>query len=134
MSNISKRCDKNPKLDVLLDAEKKYKIKIRENIKEFLHENSGGTPIKDTITVHGEEYEVRAFLSLDEKNGSYYIEKPLNYFLKKTKGDIVPIAIDSGDNYYCVNNKIGKVYYWVSDGDHYYPLTNSLNAFESLFG
>ncbi len=97
---------------------------------------SGGLinhPVKDIIVCNGEEYEVRVFLSADKTDQNYCIEKPLDYFLSKTKGKIVPIAIDSGDNYYCVNNETGKVYYWSAEMDEYYNIAQDLLAFEELF-
>lgn len=30
--------------------------------------------------------------------------------MDNTKGKIIPIGVDSGDNYFCVNNETGKVY------------------------
>ena len=112
MKCICKNCTQVVNNTIWTETENKYQIKIRQDIQQFLTANSGGFPIKDIIIVDGEEYEVRVFLSLDSNDKNYYIEKPLNYFLENTKGKIVPIGIDSGDNYYCVNNENGKVYYW----------------------
>ena len=81
----------------------------------------------------GEEYEVRIFLSLDAQDQYYYIKKPLLDFLQRTKGRIIPIGIDSGDNYYCVNNETGKVYYWSMELDEYYCIAENLEMFVSLF-
>lgn len=114
-------------------VERKYGIVIRSDIKDFLKLNNGGYPQKDIIVVEGREYEVRVFLSLDKNDENYCIEKPLEYFLNRTKGKIVPIAIDSGDNYYCVNNETGKVYYWHANSDSYYLIAESLGVFIVLF-
>ena len=46
---------------------------------------------------------------------------------------MVPIGIDSGDNYYCVNNENGKVYYWSSSEDSYYYIAESIDEFASFF-
>lgn len=118
---------------VFEDVEKKYSIQIRKEIKEFLKVNGGGYPEKDVIIADEEEYEVRVFLSLDEKDNNYYVRKPMQYFLEKTKGKIVPIGIDSGDNYYCINNDTGKVYYWSSGENQYYCISQSLEEFVLLF-
>ena len=133
MKCISNNCKKDINKTVLLEAEKDYSISIREDIKEFFEANSGGYPVKDIIVSDGEEYEVRVFLSLDASDKNYYIQKPLEYFLKKTKGKIVPIGLDSGDNYYCVNNETGKVYYWSAGEDVYYCISNSLEEYCLLF-
>lgn len=129
MKCICKNCTQVVNNTIWTETENKYQIKIRQDIQQFLTANSGGFPIKDIIIVDGEEYEVRVFLSLDSNNKNYYIEKPLNYFLENTKGKIVPIGIDSGDNYYCVNNENGKVYYWSAGENQYYCISESLEAF-----
>ena len=133
MKCICKNCTQVVNNTIWTETENKYQIKIRQDIQQFLTANSGGFPIKDIIIVDGEEYEVRVFLSLDSNDKNYYIEKPLNYFLENTKGKIVPIGIDSGDNYYCVNNENGKVYYWSSSEDSYYYIAESIDEFASFF-
>ena len=109
MKSIAKNTDYVENQTLLQEVEEKYKIQIREDIKEFIKLNSGGYPLKDVIEAEDDEYEVRVFLSVNKENTEYYLEKPLKYFLEKTNGKIIPIAIDSGDNYYCVNNQ--KEYY-----------------------
>ena len=133
MKCISENRKLNINKKIFEDAEKTYSITIRSEIKDFLEENSGGYPVKDIIVSDGEEYEVRVFMSLDESDKNYYILKPIDYFLKKTKGKIIPIGIDSGDNYYCVNNENGKVYYWSAGEDSYYCIAETIADFISLF-
>lgn len=133
MKCISKNCKLNVNTKVLEEAEMIYQISFREDVKEFFGKNSGGYPISDIIVSDGDVYEVRVFMSLDESDDNYYIRKPLDYFLKKTKGKIVPIGIDSGDNYYCVNNETGKVYYWSAGEDSYYCISDSIEEFVDLF-
>ena len=132
MECISKNVKGNNS-DILSNYSQDKSVTIRDDIKEFLKKNSGGYPKKDIVSFNGEEYEVRVFLSLDESDDNYYIEKPLCYFMDKTGGKIVPIGIDSGDNYYCVNNNSGKVYYWSSSEDKYYCLAKSLEEFAEAF-
>lgn len=115
------------------EIEKKYKIKVLEEIKKLLELNGGGYPKKEIIVSDGEEYEVRVFLSLDENDKNYYIKEPLNYFLDQTQGKIIPIGIDSGDNYYCVNNETGKVYYWSAGENQYFCIADNLESFLGLF-
>ena len=134
MKCISENRKLNINKKIFEDAEKTYSITIRSEIKDFLGENSGGYPVKDIIVSDGEEYEVRVFMSLDESDKNYYILRPMDYFLKKTKGKIIPIGIDSGDNYYCVNNETGKVYYWSAGEDSYYCIAETVNEFVALFG
>lgn len=134
MKLISNHCDVCDSIQVLTNAETKFSLKIRDDIKEFLRVNSGGYPLKDIIKTSDDEYEVRVFLSLNKENPNYYIEKPLDYFLSNTKGKIIPIGLDSGDNYYCVNNEVGKIYYWSANDNQYYYIAESLEEFEYLFG
>lgn len=115
------------------EIEQKYDIFIRTDIKDFFKFNNGGYPINDIIISDEIEYEIRAFLSLDENDQNYYIEKPLCYFLTKTNAKIIPIALDSGDNYYCVNNETGKVYFWSSSTDSYYLISDNIEQFTNLF-
>ena len=133
MKCISNNCKLNINKKVFEVAEKEYSVSIRKEIKDFLEKNSGGYPVKDIIVSDGEEYEVRVFLSLDSADENYYIQKPMDYFLEKTKGKIVPIGLDSGDNYYCVNNETGKVYYWRAGEDSYYCIAESIMDFIEVF-
>ena len=133
MKCISNNCKLNINKKVLEEAEKTYAVRIRKEIKEFLEKNSGGYPVKDIIVSNEEKYEVRVFMSLDVSDKNYYIQKSMDYFLKKTKGKIVPIGLDSGDNYYCVNNETGKVYYWSAGEDSYYCIAESVVEFVMLF-
>ena len=98
--------------------EKKYGFKFEENVKRFFKENNGGIPQQSTIKVNGEEYEIRCFLSFN--SGEYNsIDMPMDSFQKETNGKIIPVAKDSGDDYYCIHTENGKVYYWDKDGDLY---------------
>lgn len=133
MKCIADNCKLNINEEIFKDVEKSYSINVRTEIKEFLEKNSGGYPVKDVIVSEKEEYEIRVFMSLDASDDNYYIQKPMDYFMKKTNGKIVPIGIDSGDNYYCVNNETGKVYYWRAEEDLYYCIAESIDKFVSLF-
>ncbi len=133
MNIISTECRTKYNENIWNEVEQKYDIFIRTDIKDFFKLNNGGYPIKDIIIFDEMEYEIRAFLSLDENDENYCIEKPLSYFLTKTKAKIIPIALDSGDNYYCVNNESGKVYFWSSDTDSYYLISENIEEFVNLF-
>ena len=133
MKCISTNCSNKFDDRIVNSAEERFLIKIREDVIDFIRLNNGGYPTRDIISVDGEEYEVRAFFSLNEEDEYFNIKKPLMYFLDKTKGKIIPIGIDSGDNYYCVNNENGKVYYWRASEDMYYCIADSLSDFITLF-
>lgn len=133
MNIISTECRTEYNENIWNEVEQKYDILIRTDIKDFFKLNNGGYPINDIIIFDDIEYEIRAFLSLDKNDENYCIEKPLCYFLTKTNAKIIPLALDSGDNYYCVNNETGKVYYWSSSTDSYYLISDSIEQFASLF-
>lgn len=120
-------------LNVLKNIEVAQHIVIRKDIEDFLMKNGGGDPVKDIICSDGEEYEVRKILSLDDEDKYYGWRQPLLYFLTQTKKKIIPIAVDSGDNYYCVNNDSGFVYYWSCEDDKYFKVADSLENFSKLF-
>lgn len=106
---------------------------MKSDIKQFCVLNFEGYPVENFVIFDGEEYEICVFLSLDASDKSYYIDKPLDYFLEKTNAKIIPIGLDSGDNYYCVNNETGKVYYWSAGEDLYYCISTSLDEFVAKF-
>ena len=133
MKRISVNPKENTDTNIWVEVEKTFNIVVCKDIKDFLAVNAGGHPTRNIILVQGEEYEVRVFLSLDEQDQYYYIKKPLLDFLQRTKGKIIPIGIDSSDNYYCVNNETGKVYYWSMELDEYYCIAENLEKFVSLF-
>ena len=108
--------------------EDKYDIYFSEDFKKFFRENNGGIPKKNIFNVNGKEYEIRCFLSFNE--GEYNsIRKPLAWFQEKTYGKIVPVAKDSGDNYYCVNLETEKIYFWDKDDNLYYCVAESFAEF-----
>lgn len=99
--------------------EDKYEFDLPKELKSFFQENNGGIPKKRVFTIKGEEYEIRCFLSFNI--GEYNsIDLPMQSFQEETKGKIVPIAKDSGDNYYCIHVENGKIYYWDKDDNLYY--------------
>ena len=108
------------------------KYKINKSIKNFITKHSGKRPKNDLITVNGEQYEVRTFFSLNLNDVHWYIERPMTAFIEKTNCKYIPIAIDSGDNYYCADNNTGKVYYWSSEVDELHPIADSVKEFERL--
>lgn len=113
--------------------ENRYSVIVLPQIKEFMALNGGRRPKQRVISIDGQDYRIRVFLSLDPSNPYYYIEKPLESFLSQTSHKIIPIGIDSGDNYYCVNNETGKVYYWSANLDEYFCISDSLDSFSETF-
>ena len=108
--------------------EDKYEIDFSEEFKSFFKENNGGIPKNNSFTANGREYEIRCFLSFNE--GEYNsIKAPLASFWEETSGRIIPVARDSGDNYYCINIETGKVYFWSKDDNLYYCIAGTFKEF-----
>ncbi len=116
---------------IINSYEEQYKIEFPKEMIDFFDENNGGIPLKKEIVVDGEEYEIRCFLSFND-NEYNSIKKSLETFQNNTKGKIIPIAKDSGDNYFCLNVENKKVYYWDHEDNKYYRLAESFNEFISL--
>jgi hypothetical protein len=133
MNTVSNNTNPNIDASVLSIAEKEHSIAIQDDIKQFIISNAGGYPRKNVIHSGDEEYEVRVFLSLDRNDPHYFIGDWLNDFLTRTNGKIIPIAIDSENNIFCVNNETGKVYYWSYDSDEYFCISSDLSSFINLF-
>ena len=108
--------------------EDKYEFDLPNELKDFFRENNGGIPNKNVFETKGKEYEIRCFLSFND--GEYNsIKAPLASFQEETQGKIIPIAKDSGDNYYCMNKENGKIYYWDKDDNLYYCIADSFGEF-----
>ncbi|MCI6639055.1 MAG: SMI1/KNR4 family protein [Lachnospiraceae bacterium] len=129
MNIIVENPEKNPDKNVWEKLEEKYGITIMKEIKDFIALNSGGDPKKSMIETKDGNHEVRKILSLNTENKYYSILKYADKFLSDTKGKIIPIAVDSGGNYFCVNNETGKVYFWFADDGLYYLITDSVEEF-----
>ena len=56
MKSIAQNTDYVENQTLLQEVEEKYKIQIREDIKEFIKLNSGGYPLKDVIEAEGERH------------------------------------------------------------------------------
>lgn len=129
VDHTEERIDKN----IWNDLEKKYGIQIRPEIKDFIERNSGGNPVYSIIDTQSGPREVRKILSATKNNKYYSIEKYADQFLSDTKGKIIPVAVDSAGNYFCVNNDTGKVYFWFEEDGLYYPVADNLEQFGNMF-
>lgn len=123
-------CDEIKKIEYIdiQKIEKLYGLKFSDDFSEFFLMNNGGIPKKPICVVDGEEYEVRSFLAFGDDE-YYSIKKPIDYFQKHTNGKIIPFAVDSGGNYFCLNVENKKVYFWSHDDDLYYFLCDSFAKF-----
>ena len=125
-TNIEKIIDES----AINKIENSYNISLPDNFKNFFEKNNGGTPSKNVFKYDDNEYEIRCFLSFND-NQYNSIETPLKSFLEETNGKIIPFAKDSGDNYYCLNIKNNKIYFWDSNDNLYYYIANTFDTFIS---
>ena len=126
MRVICKDVSEFKKATAITSVEEKYGIKFPEKMVAFFKANNGGIPDTREIMVDGREYEIRCFLSFNEKEYNS-IHQPIESYQKETNGKIVPIAIDSGDNYFCLNLETGNIYYNDYEDGLYYKLFNNFS-------
>lgn len=129
MIKVVEKSDKKIDVSIWKELEEKYDIKIIQSIKDFIEANSGGDPVKSMINTQNGLHEVRKVLSLTRDSKYYSIVKYADQFLKDTHGKIIPVAVDSGGNYFCVNNETGRVYFWFEEDGLYYQVADDLNEF-----
>ena len=103
-----------------------YKIEFPNVMVDFFTANNGGIPANREFTVNGQEYEIRCFLSFNE-NEYNSIHRAIDSYQKETNGKIVPIAKDSGDNYFCLNIETGNIFYNDNADGLYYKLFDSFS-------
>lgn len=133
MNTIVEKSEKNIDPAIWGELEEKYNIHIIQPIKDFIETNSGGDPLTDMIDTQNGPHEVRKILSLTKTSKYYSIAKYADQFLKETHGKIIPVAVDSGGNYFCVNNETGKVYFWFEEDGLYYLVADDLDEFAKSF-
>lgn len=131
ISNDETVCRDIDPIDItqISSVENEFKIKIPNNVKKFFLKNNGGKPYIDVINTNGRDWDIRCFLSFNPNNRYYSIQKCLPFFLEESKGKMIPIAVDNGGNYYCIDSA-GKVYNWFHEEENSYTLiTKSFDEF-----
>lgn len=82
-------------------------LKVSPSVKHFML-TQGGAKQNCYIKINNSEYEVRAVLTIGD--GYWSIEKVIKSILNDSNNKLIPIAVDSGSNYYCVDLKGSTVY------------------------
>lgn len=109
--------------------EKKYGISVPNDLKKCIINNNGGRPTPKTLkTKDGEELEVKALLSYN-KDDIENIHNVIEYFIDNYSGKLLPFALDSAGNYYCI--KDGKVVLWTQDSV-IYEICDSFTEFLNM--
>jgi len=92
------------------DLEKKYNIKIAPSIRSFINEFSNKN-FSVYIKIGKDEYEVRGVFSVSSSEGyAGLLDKVIKSILTESNNKFIPVAIDSGSNYYCVDMSGSNVY------------------------
>lgn len=105
--------------------ENKYNFKLPKDLKDCIKNNNGGYPNLNIIrTKTGREYDVRMLLSYNKEDYTN-IYKSIDYFRNNGK-TLIPFAIDSGGNYFCIEN--GKIVLWTQEDDTY-DICNTFTEF-----
>lgn len=116
-------------MEVFDRAEKHFNISIRQDIKDFVKAGTSALKI-GYFTVKNVIYEIRAYLVCNAIGAIYDIERPMYYLLAHTDKTMIPVGFDSGNNYFCINNKTGQVYFWNIEENTYNLLAESIDEFK----
>lgn len=112
------------------EFEKKYGFSLPADLKDCIMRNNAGRPSKNLFVVgNGVEFEIKSLLSYNE-NDTENVYNVIGYFIEKYGHSMLPFALDSGNNYYCV--KDNKIILWTQDGENILPVCNSWTEMENL--
>lgn len=117
--------------DLIDSFEKKYGYIVPEELKEVIIANNGGRPSPKILTNKvGQDFEIKSLLSYnnDDVENIYRI---IDFFVENYNRELLPFAMDSAGNYYCINNK--RVILWTQD-DEIITVCDSFNEFIKLLG
>jgi len=112
--------------DAISETERKYNISIPYELRQCITQNNGGRPVPNTISIgNGQETDVKCLLSYnaDDKESVYPVIK---FFFEKYEGTLLPFAMDSSGNYFCL--KGSNVVLWTQDTD-VIPVSNNFTSF-----
>ena len=95
--------------------EKKFEVVIPVEYRNFLLETNGGQPEQSIVSVKGLKggtTDLKLFLALTLAQETYSLEWSMESIREwGSPSHFVPIAIDSGGNYFLINTKNGTISY-----------------------
>ncbi len=97
------------------EIEQTYNLSIPSEVKACITQNNGGRPVPNTISVDSKlETDIKCLLSYnsDDKDSIFPV---INFFIENYKGTLLPFAMDSSGNYFCM--KGSQVVLWTQDMD-----------------
>jgi hypothetical protein len=126
--------DEKVTIDDVLDIESRFGFKMPEILKDFYLMYNGSSIYPCIFSIDGYEVEVAKLVEL--KYGFLPLEK--NIETDRTDGfipfDMIPVARNSGGDYYYWNNQSGQVYLYLSDSieDPIWICENAVEFFSLL--
>ena len=113
--------------DILTEFEKKYSIKIPEDLKKCIIENNAGTPSCKCFDLPSENDKVfGGLLSFNEGEPDNIYDNIVFYKAKKA----LPFATDPAGNFMCV--KDNKIFYYDHELDSFTELADTFTAFLTM--
>lgn len=105
-------------------------VTLPQDYAQFLLDTNGGYPVNTVVPLpKKKQAEVQYFLAMKSKNAHANLEKAAGRMKGRIPEALLPIAINSGGDYYCLGiegERTGKVYLWrhdteaEDDGSNYY--------------
>lgn len=130
MNNIMwKRVKALKDIDSIDNFEKNYNLTIPTDIKTLFKNYNGGRPNKRNIQINNnDEVCIKMLLSFN-KEDSENIYKVNDYFMKEFNKKVMPIAVEDGGNYFCINLDDESILYWNHESNELIKIESNLNKF-----
>lgn len=97
----------------LSEVERKIVFSIPKELRQCILENNGGRPVPNAIHLsNGDDNDVKCLLSYN-RDDTENVFKILDFFIQNYSGSLLPFAMDSAGNYYCVRGE--EVVLWTQE-------------------
>lgn len=126
--------DEKVSIDDILEIEKRFGFKMPERLRDYYLMYNGASIYNCVFSIDGYEVEVANLVEL--KYGVLPLEKIIE--MDRTDGfipsNMIPVARNSGGDYYYWNNQSGQVYLYLSDSieDPIWICENAVEFFSLL--
>ena len=106
--------------------ERRYQVRLSHGLRACILANNGGRPVPDGVRLAGgRATDVRLLLSYNPEDREN-IYRPMEYFVEKYHGSLIPFAVDSGGNYFCQQGE--RIVLWRQDGE-FCPVSENFEEF-----
>lgn len=114
----------------LTEIEAKIKFPIPQSLRKCILENNGGRPVPNAISLPDGDNDVKCLLSYN-RGDTESIFKILDFFIQNYLGSLLPFAMDSAGNYYCVQGE--KIVLWTQENEIVHVCDSFDSFVNSLF-